>query len=89
MRMIRPKPLVPGDTVALVGVSGCVHQEDPRPTVEEAAALLTGMGFRVRVDPTCTTQYGFLSGTDRERADALNRAFDYMAAKEKMNYSNF
>ena len=21
--------------------------------------------------------------------DALNRAFDYMAAKEKMNYSNF
>ncbi|MBQ6175005.1 MAG: LD-carboxypeptidase [Clostridia bacterium] len=75
MHMIRPKPLRPGDTVAMIGVSGCVHQEDPRPTVDEAEALLTSLGFRVKVDPTCAEQYGFLSGTDRERADALNRAF--------------
>lgn len=75
MRMIRPKPLRPGDTVAMIGVSGCVHQEDPNPTVDEAAALLESLGFRVRVDSTCRRQYGFLSGEDRERADALNRAF--------------
>ncbi len=75
MRMIRPKPLRPGDTVALIGVSGCVHEEDPGPSVDAAAALLTSFGFRVEEDPTCRRQYGFLAGTDAERADALQRAF--------------
>lgn len=70
-----PKPLLPGDTVALIGVSGCVHREDPVRYVADAAACLEGLGFRVKVDESCGRRYGFLSGTDRERADALERAF--------------
>ena len=73
--MICPKPLYPGDTIAMVGISGCVHNDHPEQDVREAAQALEGLGFHVRVDPTCARQYGFLSGTDRERADALNRAF--------------
>ncbi len=70
-----PKPLLPGDTVALVGVSGCVHKEDPERVVAEAAETLQAFGYRVRVDETCAKRYGFLSGTDAERADALTRVF--------------
>ncbi len=73
--IVFPKPLYPGNTVAMVGVSGCIHNDHPEQDVQEAAQVLESLGFKVRIDPTCAKQYGFLSGTDRERADALNRAF--------------
>lgn len=75
MKIQIPKPLLPGDTVAMVGVSGAVHNDHPRESVDEAAQLLRDLGFEVRVDETCAKQFGFLSGTDAERAAALNRAF--------------
>ncbi len=75
MNITIPKPLRPGDTVALIGVSGCIHQDDPEQKTLEAAELLRGLGFRVKVDPTCSERFGYLSGTDAERAEALNRAF--------------
>ena len=75
MEMLFPKPLVPGDTVALIGVSGCVHAEDVDSYVANAAACLESLGFRVKVDATCSKRFGFLSGTDEERAAAFERAF--------------
>ena len=75
MSFITPKPLRPGDTVAMVGISGCIHNDHPQEEVDRAAELLRSLGFTVRVDPTCAKQFGFLSGTDEERAAALNRAF--------------
>lgn len=75
MAMTIPKPLRPGDTVAVIGVSGCVRGEDPERLVHESVKKLTGLGFRVKVDPTCWARYGYLSGTDEERAAAMNRAF--------------
>ena len=73
--MTIPKPLRPGDTVALVGVSGCLHVDGVQERVIRCAQKLTDLGFRVKVDPTCAKQFGYLSGTDEERAAALNRAF--------------
>ncbi len=75
MSCVIPKPLLPGDTVALVGVSGCIHKENPEQITAEAAELLRSFGYRVRVDDTCAKRFGFLSGTDEERADAFTRAF--------------
>lgn len=73
--MIIPKPLKPGDTIALIGVSGCIRSQERNAEVEASAAKLTALGFKVKVDPTCCSQYGYLSGTDAERAGAFNRAF--------------
>lgn len=73
--MIVPKPLKPGDTIALIGVSGCIRSKERNAEVEASAAKLTALGFKVKVDPTCCSQYGYLSGTDAERAAAFNRAF--------------
>ena len=73
--MIIPKPLKPGDTIAMIGVSGAIRDDDLDGAVRTCAARLEGLGFRVKIDPSVYGQYGYLSGTDRERADALNRAF--------------
>lgn len=73
--MLIPKPLLPGDTVALVGVSGCIHEEDIDFQVSRAKERLEGLGFRVKLDDSCGRRYGYLAGTDQQRADALVAAF--------------
>lgn len=73
--MLIPKPLRPGDTVAVIGVSGCIHDDDAFHLVKDCVGKLTALGFRVKVDPTCWSRHGYLSGTDEARAAALNRAF--------------
>ncbi len=75
MRITIPKPLLPGDTVAMIGVSGCIHKDPVQQYVDEAEAALRGLGFKVVVDATCGKRWGFFAGTDQERAGALNRAF--------------
>lgn len=72
--MLIPKPLLPGDTVALVGVSGCIHEENAQELVQRAIARLEGLGFRVKEDG-CARRYGYLCGTDEERAETFMRAF--------------
>ena len=38
MSFITPKPLRPGDNVAMVGISGCIHNDHPQEEVDRAAA---------------------------------------------------
>ena len=59
----------------MIGVSGAIRDEDLNGAVRDCAAKLESLGFRVKIDPSVYGQYGYLSGTDKERADALNRAF--------------
>ena len=73
--MVYPKPLKPGDTVAIIGIAGCVRGEDRRKTVEEHAKNLEMMGFRVKIDPSACGRWGYMAGTDEERAAALTNAF--------------
>ena len=68
----KPKALALGDTIALVAPSGRVS--DPE-RVERSAAALDELGFAVRVYPSCRSGYGYLSGTDEERASDINAAF--------------
>lgn len=70
-----PKPLLPGATIAVIGVSGCVHDPNREALVRAGVHQLTDQGFRVRLDDTAFAQWGYLSGTDKQRAAAMNRAF--------------
>ena len=71
--MQKPRPLHPGDTIGLIGVSGAMHDREHH--FDKMLAAIERLGFRAVVDDTCRSQYGYLSGTDAERAAALNRMF--------------
>ena len=71
--MLKPKPLRPGDTIGLVGISGALQQaEEKYPRMMEA---IEAMGYKVIVADSCREVYGYLSGTDASRARGLNRMF--------------
>ena len=70
-----PKPLHVGDRVRMVAISGCLHVDQVPEEAEVCRERIASLGFDVEMDPTCMKQFGYLSGTDEERADALNRAF--------------
>ena len=74
--MIRPRPIGPGDTLRMIGLSGCIHENDVPAAVEQCKSRFEAMGFHVQVDRTCYAQYGYLAGTDQERAEALMQAFE-------------
>lgn len=74
--MVYPKPLHPGDTVRLIGVASRIEGEDLPAEVRKRAEMLEALGFRVKVDASCYRKYGYLCGTDEERAQALMGAFD-------------
>jgi muramoyltetrapeptide carboxypeptidase len=69
---LRPKTLKPGDSVALVSPSGPV----PPDRVEHAVAVLTSWGLKAHVYPHVFKRFGFLGGTDEERATDLNAALN-------------
>ena len=71
--MLKPRALKAGDTIGLVGISGALPEVETRfPKTMEAIAAL---GFKAVVAETCTERYGYLSGTDARRAEALNAMF--------------
>lgn len=72
MNIAKPKRLALGDTIGLVAPSGRVSDSE---RVDRAAQALEGLGFAVRVYPSCRAGYGYLAGSDEERAADLNAAF--------------
>ncbi len=74
--MVFPRPLHPGDTVRLIGVASRIEGDDLQEEVRKRADMLEALGFRVKVDASCFRKYGYLCGTDEERAKALMDAFD-------------
>ena len=70
--MQKARALRPGDTVGLAAPSGAVRDEGG---VERAIEAVEALGFRAIADASCFRRYGYLSGTDGERAEGLNRMF--------------
>lgn len=69
--VVRPRRLAPGSHLRLVSPAGVVDQS----SVERARARLEAYGFTTSVGAHALARFGYLAGTDRERAADLRDAF--------------
>lgn len=68
---VKPKAIRPGDTIALVAPAYPLRAEK----VDLVETRLIALGFKVKKSPNLLTRYGYLAGSDEERAQALMDAF--------------
>jgi len=69
---VRPKRLREGDIVALVSPSGVTYEPVRVEIMEE---ILAAIGLRTVRAPHLTDRWGYLAGSDRDRASDLNQMF--------------
>jgi muramoyltetrapeptide carboxypeptidase len=69
---IRPPRLQPGDTIGIIAPASA--PPDPR-NIDRGVAALEALGFKVKLAPNVRKRWGFLAGSDRERAGDLMRMF--------------
>lgn len=70
-QMLRPKPLRTGGTIGLVAPSSPVERE----SLSRAAEFLKRRGYQVRLGEHVSESYGYLAGTDQQRASDVNGMF--------------
>ncbi|GAB3927578.1 S66 peptidase family protein [Larkinella terrae] len=70
--IIKPPRLKPGDTVALVGPAAPAFTHE---TVQIAVESLQALGFKTVIAKHVFDRYGYLAGTDADRAADLNAMF--------------
>ena len=68
---LRPRPLMPGDTIAILSPSGPIDST----LVYQAAAKIDSAGFAVKIYPHAFGKSGYCSGTVDERLADLTDAF--------------
>lgn len=68
----KPPRLRPGDAVGLIAPAGFADDEAE---VEAVSETIRAMGFVARPGAHLLTRYGYLAGTDRQRADDLNAMY--------------
>jgi muramoyltetrapeptide carboxypeptidase len=68
----KPARLRPGDTVGLIEPAGFTHDAFD---LAEVKATIAGMGLVPKVAPHVAARYGYLAGTDAERAADVNAMF--------------
>ncbi|AJY76764.1 S66 peptidase family protein [Paenibacillus beijingensis] len=71
MDSVKPHALVPGDTIGITAPASWGDREK----TEAAAAYLEQLGLSVKFGETLSRRYGYLAGTDEERAQELNAMF--------------
>ncbi|GAA0075891.1 LD-carboxypeptidase [Clostridium sp. CTA-5] len=69
--MIKPKPLKPGDKIALIAPSSPTSEE----IVKLSVKSMENLGLKVVVGESCKSHYGYLSGSDKIRARDINYMF--------------
>lgn len=70
-KIIKPKRLTAGDTVALIAPSSSVSEEG----FARALQTLKDLGLNVKIGPHTRNEKGFLAGTDQERLHDVHWAF--------------
>ncbi len=70
--IIKPDRLNSGDTIGLVAPASA--PPDPK-TLDKAVEVIARLGFKVKFAPNVRKRWGFLAGTDRERAGDLMKMF--------------
>lgn len=69
--IIKPRPLVPGDTVGVIAPASWPNQEKAR----KAGEYLNQLGFKVEFGQSLERTHGYLAGTDQERKEELHHMF--------------
>lgn len=69
---IKPPRLCPGDTIGLVAPASA--PPDPK-AIDQAVEVLTRQGFTVKLAPKARQRWGFLAGSDQDRAGDLMAMF--------------
>lgn len=71
-KVIKPKRLKPGDTVALINPAGATaHRVD----IEIVKESMEALGFKVKLGAHLMDRYGYLAGKDKDRASDVNAQF--------------
>jgi len=70
--LIKPSRLNPGDTIAIVAPASA--PPDPK-AIDRSVEVLERLGFKTRLAPNVRKRWGFLAGSDRERAGDLMKMF--------------
>jgi muramoyltetrapeptide carboxypeptidase len=73
-----PERLNPGDTIAIVAPASA--PPDPK-NIDRSVAALQRLGFKAKLAPNVRKRWGFLAGTDRERASDLMKMFTDRSVK--------
>lgn len=68
---ILPKRLKAGDTIGLIAPAGYIEQRN----IDNSIKNISSLGFNVVYNNRILSKYGYLGGTDQERADDLNEMF--------------
>lgn len=71
-KLTKPNALQQGDTVALTAPAGIVYEEEE---FNRMRNVLESIGFKVVFGDYIREKHGYLAGTDRQRAEDLNRFF--------------
>ena len=71
-KIIKPKRLKAGDTIGLVCPAAPAFN---RETVQVAVESMQALGFKVKMGKNIWKRYGYLAGTDEERAGDINDMF--------------
>jgi muramoyltetrapeptide carboxypeptidase len=69
-RLLKPKRLAPGDTVALVLPASLTSERDD---IALAREQLEAIGFKVKIGEHAYDRHGYFAGQDRDRATDINR----------------
>ena len=69
---VTPDRLNPGDTIGIVAPASA--PPDPK-NIDRSVAALERLGFKAKLAPNVRKRWGFLAGSDRERASDLMKMF--------------
>ena len=71
-KIIKPPKLEKGDTVGLIAPASCAFEPS---TIRAGVETLQSLGFKVKTGKHIKEKFGYLAGTDEQRAADLHRMF--------------
>ena len=72
INVLKPKRLAPGQTIGVIAPSSPASEDDQ---IHAALEMLESLGFRIKTGAHLYRRYGYLAGSDAERAADLNDMF--------------